>query len=145
MYSKYVTGTICDTVFEQVQNLPTNKDGVALFKLLTFFTVVASLQLLILSFNQIISLLPSTVDYVFFAINANLTHISLLARTPTRVLKDAEKIQHTLTMYGCIKHPATWNTWVLTKNNDFEEGTITIYQNFMNQAFIKYKKISTAQ
>ena len=57
MYSKYVTGTICDTVFEQVQNLPTNKDGVALFKLLTFFTVVASLQLLILSFNQIISLL----------------------------------------------------------------------------------------
>ena len=51
--SKSVTGTICDTVFKQAQNLPTDEDGISLFKLFTLFTVIASLQFLIISFNQI--------------------------------------------------------------------------------------------
>ena len=51
MLSKYVTRTIRDTVFEQLQNLLTNKDAIELFKLLTLFTIVNSLQLSIISFN----------------------------------------------------------------------------------------------
>ena len=61
---------------------------------------------------------------------------------PTCVLDNAEQIQHTLTMYGRIKHTSEWYTWVLTKTNDFEDGAITVYQNVMNQSAIKYAKIS---
>ena len=60
MLSESVTGKFRNTAFEQAQNLPTNKDGVTIFNIFTSFTVVASLQILILSFNQITSLIPST-------------------------------------------------------------------------------------
>ena len=83
-------------------------------------------------------------DYVIFTINMKLTHIFLIASAPTRFLKDTENIQHTLTVYGCIKQPGVCNTWVLTNNNDFEDGTINICQNFMNQASINYADLSTA-
>ena len=49
--SKSVTGTIHNIIFRQTQNLPSDKDGVSLFKLFTSFTDVASLQLSILSFQ----------------------------------------------------------------------------------------------
>ena len=43
MVSKSVTGTIHDIVFDQAQNLPTNKYGISLFKLFTSLTVFASI------------------------------------------------------------------------------------------------------
>ena len=45
MLSKSVTITSCNTVFEQAKKLPTDKDGITLFKLFTSFTVIASIQL----------------------------------------------------------------------------------------------------
>ena len=57
MLSNSVTRTICDTVFDQAQILSTEKYGVEIFKLFTLFTVVSSLQLSTISFNQITSLL----------------------------------------------------------------------------------------
>ena len=56
MLSKSVTRYIHDTVFEQAQNLLSDKDGIALFTIFTSFTVVASLQISIQSFNQITNL-----------------------------------------------------------------------------------------
>ena len=57
--SKSVTRNISNTVFRQAKNLPTNEYGVEISKLFTLFTVVAFLQLLVFSFNQITSLFPS--------------------------------------------------------------------------------------
>ena len=99
---KSVTVTIRDTVFEQAKNLPTNKPGVALFKPFTLFTVAASLQLSILSLNQIMILLPSMYNFVIPTINTNITYMFLLTCTPTRTLNDVKQIQQTLTMYICI-------------------------------------------
>ena len=84
-------------------------------------------------------------NYVIPKINTKITYLFLLDCTPTFFLNDAEHIQHTLTVYGCIKQPAAWYSWVLTKTKDFKDNSITICQNFMNQAVIKYMKISTAQ
>ena len=69
----------------------------------------------------------------------------LIARTPTRFLNNPEHIQNTLTMYGRINKPTVGYYWVLTNTNDFKDRSITICQNFMNQAAIKYEKISAAQ
>ena len=44
MLSKSVTRNICNTVFEQSQNLPSDKYSVALFKLFTSFTTVVSVS-----------------------------------------------------------------------------------------------------
>ena len=145
MLTKSVTKTIRDTVFEHAKKLPSDKDGFELFKLFTSFTIIASFQPSILSFNQITSLLPSTYDYVIPKINTKITHMFLLARTPTHVLDDAGDIQLILTVYGRIKQPAVWYLWFLTKNNYFEDGYISICQSFMKQAVIKYTNISDAQ
>ena len=108
MLSKYVTITIHDTAFERAQNLPTNKDGVTIFKLFKSFTVIDYLQLSILFFNQITSLPPSTYNYVIPTINTKLTHLLLLAPTPTRVLENEEHIQYILPVQGLIKYMAAW-------------------------------------
>ena len=52
MLSNYITGTIRDTVFRQAQNLPTNEDDVALFKIFTSFNAVAYPQLSIISLKK---------------------------------------------------------------------------------------------
>ena len=145
MLYKSFTRTIRDNVFEKSQNLLTNKYDVALFNIFTTFTTGASLQLPIFSFNQITILLLLTYGYLIPIINTKLTHMFLLAHTHTCILYDSEHIQNTLTVYSCIKQSAAWHSWVLTKNDDFEYGSITICQNFMNQAAVKYVKISTAQ
>ena len=92
MLSKFITGTICDTVFDQVKNLPTNEDGVALFKIFMSFTVIKSLQLSILYLNQIMILLLSTYNYAIPTINTKLTHLFLIACTTTRILENAGQI-----------------------------------------------------
>ena len=57
MLYRSFTGTICNTVFDQAQTLPTYEDDITLLTIFTLFTTVASLQLSILSFNQITSLI----------------------------------------------------------------------------------------
>ena len=59
------------------------------------------------------------------------------ARTPIRILSNAEQIQHTLTVYFRIKQPTSCYSWFITKTDDFKDGSITICQNFMNQSAIK--------
>ena len=86
-----------------------------------------------------------TYNYVIPMINTKITHLFLLACTFTRVLNNTEQTQHTLTVYGGIKQPAIWYSWVITKTNGFEDGSITICYNFMNQAVIKCANISSAQ
>ena len=90
MISKSITRTICNTTFEKAQNLPNNEDGVALFNPFMPFTVNASLQLSILSYNQITSLLPSTYVYIIPTINTKLTRLFLIACMLIRVLEDEE-------------------------------------------------------
>ena len=92
MLPKSVTGAIHDTAFEKVQNLLSKKYGIALLKLFTSFTVVASLQISILSFNQITNLRLLTYNYIIPKINTNPTHIFLLASTSTCVLDNSEQI-----------------------------------------------------
>ena len=48
-------------------------------------------------------------------------------------------------MYIQIKQAGVWYSWVLTKSEDFEDGSITVCQKFTNQAEIKYAKTSAAQ
>jgi len=35
-----------------------------------------------------------------------------------------------------------WAQWVRNKVDSFEEGNVTVYQDFMNSATIKYTKIA---
>ena len=145
MLSKSVTGTIRDTVFENSQNLPTDKDSISLFNIWMSLTVFASLQISTFYFNKIPNHLPMIYDYAIPKINTELTHLLLLTSTTTCILDNSEHTQNTLTVYDRIKQPYLWYTWVLTKTNYFEYGAIAIYKYFMNQAAIKYENISAAQ
>jgi hypothetical protein len=49
-----ITGDLCATIFDQADNLPTTEDDPTLFKKLTAFTMVASLELSMLSFKMIL-------------------------------------------------------------------------------------------
>jgi hypothetical protein len=80
------------------------KDGPTLFKQLNTFTMVASLQLSMLSFKHILELEP--VDHVFNVptINTKLNqHLFPLATTCEQQLLNSERIQHTLTVYSRMR------------------------------------------
>ena len=53
-----IKGALKATIFTQFGNMPTHSDGTALFKTLTGFTTVASLQLSMLSFQNILEFNP---------------------------------------------------------------------------------------
>jgi len=53
----------------------------------------------------------------------------------------SERINHTLNVYSKILQPEIWAQWVRNKVDQFEEGSITVCQDFMNSAVIKYNKI----
>lgn len=136
-----IQGDIKDTIFTQFGNLPSHEDGVALFKRITTFTSVSSLQLSMLSFNNILTFNPHDFQYNIPVINKKLVHYFVLSTTSSRTLLDAEKIQHLLTVYGKILQPESWAQWVRNKVDDFEDGNIINCQDFMNKAVIKYNKI----
>jgi len=46
-----------------------------------------------------------------------------------------------LNVYIKILQPEIWAQWVRNKLDEFEEGSITVCQDFMNSAVIKYNKI----
>jgi hypothetical protein len=137
-----ITGDLRATVFDQTDNLPTTEDGLALFKKLTTFTMVASTQLSMLSFKNILEFDPSEHAFNIPTINTKLIHLFVLATTRDRTLQDAEKIQHTIHAYSRIQQPELWAQWVRNQTDAFDEGRITVCQAFMNSAVIKYNKIT---
>ena len=138
-----VRGNIKDSIFTQQGNLPAHSDGNALLKKLTSFTTVASLQLSLLSFNNILELNPADLEFNIQKINTRLMQLFVLATTQHRTLDEAERVQHTLNAYSKVLQPETWAQWVRTKIDSFEEGNITNCQSFMNTAVMKYNKIVT--
>ena len=137
-----IKGALKDTIFTQFGNMPTHSDGTALFKTLTGFTTVASLQLSMLSFQNILEFNPFDWDFNIPTINGKLIHLFTLATTQSRALDESERIQHTLNVYSKILQPEMWAQWVRNKIDSFEEGGITVCQDFMNTATMKYNKIA---
>ena len=118
----------------------THSDGIALFKKLTTFTTVASLQLSILSFQNILEFNPFDWEFNIPAINKKLIHLFTLATIQYRILNKLEHIQHTLNVYSDILQPEVCTQWVRNKINSFKDDGITVYQDFMNSATMKYNK-----
>jgi hypothetical protein len=139
-----IGGDLKATLFDQQGNLLTHEDGPTLFKRLTSFTMAASLQLSMLSFQQILEFNPAEHNYNVSTMNTKLNHLFVLATTRQRVLSQPERIQHTLTAYARIKQPELWAQWVRTQTDNFDDGLITDCQSFMNSATIKYIKIASA-
>ena len=94
-----------------------------------------------ISFNNIITFDPAIYKFSILSINSKLINLFLLATTNTRVLLDAEKIQHTINVYSKIKQPEVWTQWVRNQVDIFEDGNILIYQDFINSALVKYNRI----
>jgi len=136
-----ISGDIKDTIFTQFENLPDQDDVLSLFKKLTTFTAVSSLQRSILSFNNIMNFNPINYCFNIPSINRKLVHRFVLATTATRRLIESKRIQHTLTVYGKILQPEVWAQWVRAQVDSFEEVKIVKCQDFMNSAVVKYNNI----
>jgi hypothetical protein len=67
-----ITGDLHATIFDQTGNLPGNEDGPTLFKKLTTFTMVASLQQSMLSFKNILEFDPTEHTFNIPMINTKL-------------------------------------------------------------------------
>ena len=71
-------------------------------------------------------------------------HLFVLAATQHRKLNEQERTQHTNNLYAKILQPEMWAQWVRNKVDEFEEGKITVSQESMNSAVIKYNKIAAS-
>jgi hypothetical protein len=140
-----ISGDLRATIFDQVGNLPITDDGPTLFKKLTTFTMVASLQLSMISFKNILQFEPVDHKFNIPTINTKLNHLFVLATTRERQLLDSERIQHTLMIYSKIKQPEPWAMWVRIQVDKFDEGLIHVCQDFMNQATLKFNKITSTE
>ena len=87
-----IKGALKDTIFTQIGNMPTHSDGNTLFKTLTSFTTVASLQLSMLSFQNILDFNPFDWEFNIPVINGKLIHLFTLATTQSRALDESERI-----------------------------------------------------
>jgi len=109
---KCISGSISDdiktTVFSQVENVPTHEDGISLFKLLTTFTSIATVQVSIMSLQNILDFDPSEHKFKILDINTQLTNLFVLATTGSTILDPNERIFHTLAVYGKILQPESW-------------------------------------
>ena len=139
--SSSIEGDVRNNIFNQVTNIPEHEDGIALFKKFTTFTTIASVQLSLISLENILSFNPFDCKFHIPTINTKLINLFSLATTRTRILDDSERIQHTLNAYSKILQPEVWAQWVRNKIDSFEDGNITVCQDFMNSAAIKYAKI----
>ena len=100
-----INGMIKTTIFDQHENIPNHDDGPTLLILITQFTLSSAIQLLMLVFCQILNFGPFKHNYIVPAINTQLNHLVVMATTNNRSVSDAEKLQHIITMYDCIKQP----------------------------------------
>ena len=137
-----ITCTLRDTIFTQAGNFPANTDGPSLFKKLTSFTSVASLQLSLLSLNILTTLDPLDYDFYVSAIITKLMQLFVLYTTQHQILDDNERIQHTLNVYSKIKQPEVWAQWNMNKIDAFDDNQITVCQDFINTAVVKFNKIN---
>lgn len=112
-----------------------------MFKRITTFTPVSSLQLSMLSLNNILIFDSHNYKYNIPVINSKIIHYFVLSTTSTCTLPEVKKIQHLLTVYGMILQPKTWLQWVRNNVADFEDGNITNCQDFMNKSIMKYNKV----
>ena len=103
-----IQGDLKNTIFTQFKNIPDHDDGIALFKKLTTFTIVASMQLSMISFTNILNFSPSELLFNIPAINSKLLHLFILSTTSSRTIDDAKGISHTLNAYGKIVQPEAW-------------------------------------
>jgi hypothetical protein len=136
-------GDIKATLFDQIGNHTTHEDGAQLFKTITNFSLASSLQLTIRTITDIQALDPVDFKFNIATINTKLTHYFILASSGTRALSEAEKLQHTLTIYEKIKQPESWAQWIRTKIDAFDDNSLTICQQLMNTAALKHFKISS--
>jgi hypothetical protein len=139
-----IEGDLHAALFHQDGNIPAHEDGPTFFKLLTSFTMAASLQLSMMSFQQILEFDPAEHSFNVPTINTKMNHLFVLATTRERSLTQEERIQHVLTAYARIKQPELWAQWVRNQVDAFEDGLLTNCQAFMNAASLKFTKISTS-
>ena len=139
-----ISGDLKAVIFDQIGNIPTIEDGPTLFKTLTTFTMAASLQLSMLAVNNITAFDPADHKFNVPVINTKLSHLFVLAATHDQELSDQVKLQHLLTTYAKIKQPEQWAQWVCVQVDNFDSGNLANPQAFMNDASVKYAKISAS-
>ena len=88
-----------DTIFTQYENLPEHEDDVSLFKQLTAFLAASSLQLSIISFQNILNFDPFDFKFNIPVTNGKLIHLFVLVATHTCSLLSSEHIQHIMNVY----------------------------------------------
>jgi len=103
-----IQGDLKDIIFTQFDNIPDYDDGITLFKKLMIFTTVASHQLSMLSFTNILNFPPSDHQFNIPTINSKLFHLYILSTTSSRTLDDSERISHTINAYKKIVQPESW-------------------------------------
>lgn len=83
-----IKGDIRDTIFTQFGNLPLLEDCISLFKRISYFTTVSSLQLSLLSFNNILTFNPHDYKFNIPIINIKLIHFFVLSTTSIHTFTD---------------------------------------------------------
>ena len=84
--------SIWDTIFTQSSNIPTHADGITLFKKITNFITVASLQLSLLYFNSNLEFNPFDHAFNVPTVNTKLINLFTLAAAQHRTLDNSERI-----------------------------------------------------
>jgi hypothetical protein len=110
-----ISGNLRTMIFAQARKLPATKDGPALLKKSTALTMVASPQLLMLSFNDILELVDkSSTSQPQTPMSS---YLFVLATTHERQLLESEHIQHTLAVCAIVKQPEFWaKNWSASKS-----------------------------
>jgi len=103
-----IKGDLKDIIFTQFDNIPHYDDGITLFKKLTTFTTVASLQLSMLSFTNILNFTSSDHQFNIPTINSKFIHLLILSTTSSSTLDDTERISHTINAYKKIIQLESW-------------------------------------
>jgi hypothetical protein len=107
--------------------------------------MVALIQLLMISFRNILEFDPCDHHFNIPTINTKLNHLFILATTREQQLLDSKRIQHAITVYSSIKQPKPWAQWMRIQVDKFDDGLITVCQDFMNSATLKYNKITASK
>ena len=140
-----MTGNLKTILFDQADNIPMIEDGNKLFKRMTELTSLATLQLSMLSFNNILHFDLAQYDFKIPIINTKLSQLFVLATTRECQLSQEEGVQHALAVYSRIKQPEEWAQWVCNQVEEFENGNINNCQDFLNSAAVRFARIYTLQ
>jgi len=100
-----IKGDLKDTIFTQFDNIPDYDDGDNIFKRLTTFTTVSSLQLTVLSYINILNFTTSDHQLDIPTINSKVIHLFVLSQLFSRSFDNAERISHTIDVNKKIVPP----------------------------------------